>query len=67
MATYPNFKGVEYIPDERGTARKVKCPLINDWLEDIDCMESQAGFFLPKQKQKPNYQKICDICPFREY
>lgn len=40
MATYPNFKGVEYIPDERGTARKVKCPLINDWLEDIDCMES---------------------------
>ena len=40
MAYY--YHGVEYIPNERGVADKVKCPLTDDWGADIDCMENQG-------------------------
>ena len=33
---------VEYRPDETGTAASVKCPLVDDWTDPIDCMENQA-------------------------
>ena len=35
------YNGVEDIPDDSGTAQKVKCPLVDDWIEDIDCLENQ--------------------------
>jgi hypothetical protein len=65
------FNGnVEYIPDEQGIAEKVKCPLIDDWIEDIDCMENQGirEKSIPTRfKQKPNWKSICKKCPFRDY
>ena len=64
---YPNFNGIEYKPDSDGIATAVKCPLTNNWLEDIDCLESQAGFYLPEQKEKEIYKEICRNCPFRNY
>lgn len=41
---------VEYRPDETGTAASVKCPLVDDWTDPIDCMEiklSLTAVFLP--------------------
>lgn len=61
---------VEYIPDETGTAEKVKCPLIDDWISPDDCMENQEVIdsAIPAiYKQKPNWKEICKKCPFRNY
>lgn len=61
---------VEYIPDETGTAEKVKCPLVDDWIDDIDCLENQGiseAYIPQKFKQKPNWKEICKKCPFRDY
>ena len=29
---------VEYKPDSNGVAEYVKCPLVDDWIEPVDCM-----------------------------
>lgn len=68
MAYY--YHGVEYIPNERGVADKVKCPLTDDWEADIDCMENQGIIesSIPERfKQKKNWKEICEACPFRNY
>ncbi len=68
MAYY--HRGVEYRPDESGTAEQVKCPLVDDWIEPIDCMENQGVIesAIPKRfKQKSNWAEICEKCPFRDY
>lgn len=65
-----NYRGVLYIPDESGTAIKVMCPLVDELIEDIDCMENQDinPEFIPKKfKSKENWQQICEECPFRDY
>jgi hypothetical protein len=64
------LKNVEYRPDETGTAAEVKCPLADDWIEDIDCLENQgiADRCIPDRfKAKPNWKAICEACPFRDY
>ena len=68
MAYY--LKSVEYIPDENGTPAKIMCPLLDDWIEDIDCLENHdiAPQFIPdKFKQKPEWKKICNECPFTTF
>ena len=68
MAFY--YKGVEYIPDERGIAEKVKCPLTDDWEQNIDCLENQEVIesSIPERfKKKKNWKEICEKCPFRDY
>ena len=68
MAYYHN--GIEYIPNESGTAKLVKCPLVDDWIQDIDCMENQEikETSIPERfKQKTDWKKICQTCPFRDY
>ncbi len=65
-----NYKGVKYIPDERGIAEKVKCPLTDEWEQDIDCMENQSVIdsAIPERfKKKENWKVICERCPFRNY
>ena len=66
----PRHGKVEYIADESGTAVRVKCPLVDDWIGDIDCMENQgiADAAIPERfKKKPNWKDICEQCPFRDY
>ena len=61
---------VEYKPDESGTAVSVKCPLTDDWIDPIDCMENQGIIEsgIPKRfKVKINWKEICGKCPFRDY
>lgn len=67
---YPTYRGVPYKPDENGIALEVLCPLVNDWVEDIDCMENQVlrpESIPDKFKQKPNWREICNQCPFQDY
>lgn len=64
------LNGVEYIPDARGNPVKVKCPLVDDFIEDIDCMENQGvkDSSIPARfKVKPDWKTICEACPFRDY
>lgn len=61
---------VEYKPGENGIAASVKCPLVDDWTEPIDCLENQSvrEEFIPSRfKVKLNWKKICEACPFRDY
>lgn len=63
-------KGVEYIPDESGTAIRVKCPLVDNWIEPIDCLENQSikAEHIPDHfKEKENWTEIFKNCPFRDY
>ncbi len=67
---YPNYKGVEYKPDEAGIPEEVKCPLIDSWLDPGICMRNQAvsDKYVPeKYKKKNGWRKICDTCPFYGY
>lgn len=64
------YKGVEFIPDENGIASQVKCPLVDRFIEDIDCLENidTAESSIPDEfKKKPGWQRICLNCPFRYY
>jgi len=65
------FNGnIEYKPDENGTAVSVKCPLVDDWIDPVDCMENQdivESAIPAKYKQKENWREICLKCPFRDY
>ncbi len=64
------YYGVEYIPDDQGIAVKVKCPLVDDWISDADCLDNQsvAEPFIPgRYKQKRNWKEMCKQCPFRDY
>lgn len=61
---------VEYRPDETGTVVSVKCPLIDDWIAPVDCMENQEVIesSIPARfKVKSDWKKICESCPFRDY
>ncbi len=65
-----NYRGVEYIPDKQGIAEQVKCPMIDDWISDADCLDNQsvADSYIPeKYKVKTNWKNICKNCPFRDY
>lgn len=65
-----NYKGIDYVPDENGTALEVMCPLVDELIEDIDCLENQdikPEFIPEKFKIKKNWQQICRNCPFRDY
>ena len=42
---------VEYRLDKNGIAASVKCPLVDDWTDPVDCMENQEVI----------------ACPFRDY
>ncbi len=66
----PMYEGIEYKPDESGTAVKVRCPLTDDWEHAIDCMENQSVVesAIPQRfKKKENWRDICRSCPFRNY
>ena len=61
---------VEYRPDENGVAESVKCPLVDDWTDPIDCLENRdviESCIPARFKVKPNWKKICEACPFRDY
>lgn len=61
---------VEYRPDENGVAASVKCPLVDSWIDPVDCMENQEVIEsnIPARfKVKPDWKKICESCPFRDY
>ena len=61
---------VEYRPDENGVASSVKCPLEDSWIDPVDCMENQEVIesSIPARfKVKPDWEKICESCPFRDY
>lgn len=61
---------VEYRLDKNGIVASVKCPLVDDWTDPVDCMENQEVIesSIPAQfKVKPNWKKICEACPFRDY
>lgn len=61
---------VEYIPDDAGIAIKVKCPLVDDWIEPTDCMENHDLCDDSIQdcfKKKKNWKDICRQCPFSNY
>lgn len=61
---------VEYRPDETGTAEEVKCPLVDEWIGPVDCMENQdtKEEYIPARfKVKPDWKEICGSCPFRNY
>ena len=64
---------VEYRPDETGTAASVKCPLVDDWTDPIDCMENQAGS-ASSSRRKPvslwnsiSFRPIKSGLPMRAY
>ena len=64
------LNGVEYIPDASGTAEQVKCPLVDDFIQAIDCMENQGvkeASIPARFKVKPDWKDICEVCPFRDY
>ena len=64
------YKGVAFEPDEKGIAKRVYCPLIDEMIEAIECLENQdirAAFIPKKFKCKDNWQDICFKCPFRDY
>lgn len=64
------LNGVEYIPDASDTAEQVKCPLVNGFIQAIDCMENQVvkESSIPVCfKVKPDWKAICNACPFRDY
>ena len=54
---------------------KVLCPLVNSYIEDIDCIENRDcidGFIvlssLPsKYKEKEDYIEICKNCKWHNY
>ena len=61
---------VEYRPNENGIAEFVKCPLVDNWVDPIDCLENQdiREESIPARfKVKPNWKEICNACPFRDY
>ena len=61
---------VEYRLDKNVIAASVKCPLVDDWTDPVDCMENQEVIesSIPARfKVKPNWKKICEACPFRDY
>ena len=61
---------VEYEPDSDGIACRVKCPLVDDWIDPIDCMENQTvrDESIPLQfRRKADWKDICTSCPFRDY
>ncbi len=65
-----NLHSVEYIPNETGTAQKVKCPLVDSFIENIDCLENQSiseSSIPARFKVKPDWKEICEACPFRDY
>ena len=64
------YGGVEYRPDEDGTARQVKCPLTDSWEWEIDCMETQSlreASIPARFRQKEDWRAVCEACPFRNY
>ena len=66
----PFFGNIEYQPDRDGIAESVKCPLVDDWVDPIDCLENQdiREESIPARfKVKPNWKEICNACPFRDY
>lgn len=64
---------MEYNKEE--TVTEVLCPLVDEIIEDIDCIENRDiidGFFkmscLPeKYKQKKNFTDICKNCKWHNY
>lgn len=65
-----DYRGVEYIPNKNGIAEQVKCPMVNDWISDADCLDNQsvAEQFIPARfKEKADWKSICRQCPFRDY
>ena len=61
---------VEYKPDASGVAVSVKCPLVDDWIDPIDCMENQSlrEQSIPARfRKKLDWRKLCSVCSFRDY
>ena len=49
---------------------KVLCPLINEKIDPVDCMENQDVMdeFVPsKFKISPDWRKICENCKYYDY
>jgi len=66
----PKLGNVEYLADATGVATHVRCPLVNEWIEDVECMENQglASAFIPARfKLREDWLDICRSCPFRNY
>lgn len=36
------LNGVEYIPDASGIPEKIKCPMIDGWIDSGDCISNQG-------------------------
>ena len=67
---YPNYNGVEYKPNNKAIPIEVKCPLIDNWINLVDCMENRgtADEYIPDRfKRKKDWRHICDSCPFCGY
>jgi hypothetical protein len=64
------YKDIEYIPNEKGIPEKVKCPLVDDFIENYECIEtSDLNPYTIRSKfiKKENYREICEACPFHGY
>lgn len=49
---------------------KVICPLVDEKIDPVDCMENQAirDEFIPQKfKQKENWREICQKCKYFDY
>ncbi len=54
---------------------KVLCPLVNEWIEDVDCIENQDCVHLvikedtlpQKYKNFSDWREICQKCKYHEY
>ncbi len=49
---------------------KVICPLTDDLIDPVDCMENQVikeDFIPQKFKVKKNWKEICKNCKYQDY
>ena len=51
---YPNYNGVEYKLNNKAIPIEVKCPLIDNWINLVDCMENRgtADEYIPDRFKK---------------
>lgn len=70
-----NRGGVDYKANQNGVVTEIRCPLVNDWIEDIECIETRdvademfMESSLPERfRAKEDWRGICLKCPFHDY
>lgn len=56
--------------DRHYNEEKVFCPLLDDYITPVDCMENREireESIPEKFKQKSNWKELCENCKYREY